>query len=209
MGTCVIFCAAEFDGLAEPVEAGDMVIAADGGLCHTRKLGLTPDVILGDFDSLGYVPEGAAVFSVEKDDTDAMLAIRRGLELGYQRFVIYGGLDGSRLDHTIANLQTLQYLAEHGARGYLVGRTYLASVVRNGAVRFPAKAEGILSIFCMGAEASGVSIAGVQYELKDGTLSSGYPLGVSNHFMGKDSSISVKFGNLLLMWDRSNGFPAE
>ena len=78
MKTCVIFCAGEFDTLAAPVGDG-LVIAADGGYRHCVHLDIHPDVILGDFDSLGYAPEGAQVFPVEKDDTDSMLAVRRGL----------------------------------------------------------------------------------------------------------------------------------
>ena len=68
MERCIIFCAAEFDALAEPLGAGDYLIAADGGLRHTQALGLEPNEIIGDFDSLGYVPEGARVYPVEKDD---------------------------------------------------------------------------------------------------------------------------------------------
>lgn len=207
MGTCVIFCAAGFDRLAEEIQDGDLVIAADGGLKHTEKLGLTPDVILGDFDSLGFMPEGAEVFPVEKDDTDAMLAVRCGLDRGCRRFVLYGGLDGDRLDHTLANFQTLQYLADRGADGYLVGEKYLVTVVKNGSLSFPAEAKGVLSVFCLGADAAGVTLSGLKYPLEDGTLSSGFPLGVSNHFIGKKSSISVKNGSLLSLWDRENGFP--
>ena len=84
MGCCVIFCAAEFDAPARPLEKDDYILAADGGLKHTRKLGIEPNEIIGDFDSLGFTPPGAEVFPVEKDDTDAMLAVRRGLELGYR-----------------------------------------------------------------------------------------------------------------------------
>ena len=64
MGNCIIFCAAEFDTLVQPIDRDDLVIAADGGLVHTQALEITPDVILGDFDSLGYTPEGANVFPV-------------------------------------------------------------------------------------------------------------------------------------------------
>ena len=207
MGTCVIFCAAGFDSLAEDVTANDYVIAADGGLEHTEKLGLTPDVILGDFDSLGFVPEGAEVFPVEKDDTDAMLSVRCGLERGYRRFVIYGGLDGDRLDHTLANFQTLQYLADRGADGYLVGKKYLVTVVKNGRLSFPEEAEGILSVFCLGPGAEGVTLSGLKYPMENGRLSSGFPLGVSNHFVGEKAVISVENGSLLVLWDRKNGFP--
>ena len=207
MNTCVIFCAGGFDSLLEPIVQGDLVIAADGGLAHVNALGQEPHVILGDFDSLGYVPEDARVFPVEKDDTDAMLAVRHGLRAGYQRFVLYGSLDGPRLDHTIANFQTLQFLADHGAQGYLIGTDYMVTVVKDSSISFPATAEGIVSIFCMGNQAQGVTLEGLHYGLKKGTIHPGHPLGVSNHFTGKAATICVESGSLLVIWDRKNGFP--
>lgn len=207
MGKCIIFCAAEFDRLAEPIQENDFILAADGGLNHLKRLGLTPNEILGDFDSLGYAPIGANVFPVEKDDTDAMLAARRGLELGFREFLFYGSLDGPRLDHTIANFQTLQFLADNGATGYLIGNTYLATVITNETLIFPAGAEGILSLFCLGPDAKGVSIEGLHYPLQNGTLTSGFPLGVSNHFTGRQARITVSRGSLLCLWDRKSGFP--
>jgi len=207
VGKCIIFCAAGFDCLAEPLKSDDFIIAADGGMVHTKKLGILPHEILGDFDSLGYTPAGANVFPVEKDDTDAMLAVRRGLELGYREFVLYGSLDGPRLDHTVANFQTLQYLADHGAAGYLAGCNYIVTVVQNGSISFPADAKGTVSVFCMGADAEGVTLEGLYYPLKQGTLTAGFPLGVSNHFTGKAAKISVTQGSLLVLWDKINGFP--
>ena len=205
MEKCIIFCAGGFSALAEPVDSSDFILAADGGLTHLQKIGLEPDGILGDFDSLGYVPTGAKVFPVEKDDTDSMLAVRRGLELGYRRFVLYGALDGGRIDHTVANFQTLQFMADQGATGFLVGLSSIATVVKNGSVRFPAVAEGLISVFCMGADATDVTIRGLQYPLESGALSAGFPLGVSNHFIGKKSEITVKNGSLLIIYDRLVG----
>lgn len=207
MGKCLIFCAAQFDELAAPVEADDYLLAADGGLRHFEKLNLTPHGIIGDFDSLGYIPQGAQVFPVEKDDTDAMLAARKGLELGYREFLFYGALDGPRLDHTISNFQTLQFLSDHGATGYLVGRDYIVTVIREETVEFPAESTGILSLFCLGPDAEGVTLENLHYPLENGRLISGFPLGVSNHFVGKSAKISVKKGSLLALWDRKNGFP--
>ena len=207
VGKCIVFCAAEFDKLAQTIEKDDYILAADGGLRHLNALSLKPHAILGDFDSLGYVPTGAEVFPVEKDDTDAMLAVRHGLQRGFREFLIYGGLDGQRLDHTVANYQTLQFLADNGAKGYLIGRDYIVTVIKNEAIRFSKTAEGILSLFCLGADAQGVSLRGLQYPLQNGTLSSGFPLGVSNHFVGENAEIRVKDGSLLVMWDRKNGFP--
>lgn len=207
MSRCIVFCAAEFDELIAPIGEKDYILAADGGYRHVKKLGLAPHCILGDFDSLGFVPEDSAVFPVEKDDTDAMLAVRRGLSLGYKEFYLYGSLDGPRLDHTVANFQTLLFLEEHGATGYLIGKDYIVTALKNGTVRFPAGFEGIISVFCMGADAQGVTIEGLQYPLENGTLSAGFPLGVSNHFMGKEAAITAKKGSLLILYDRKNGLP--
>ena len=209
MGKCIIFCAAGFDGLVCPPEPEDYIIAADGGLVHARAAGLTPHEILGDFDSLGYVPRGANVFPVEKDDTDAMLAVRRGLALGYREFLLYGSLDGPRLDHTVANFQTLQFLADHGAYGYLVGKEYLVTVLKNGSLTFPGTAEGTLSVFCLGSDAEGVTLRGLKYPLEKGKLSSGFPLGVSNSFIGEKAEIFVESGSLLILFDRANGLPSR
>ena len=207
MKKCLIFCAAEFDRLAAPVGAGDYILAADGGLRHLEKLNIAPDGNIGDFDSLGYVPSGAEVFPVEKDDTDAMLAARKGLELGYREFLFYGALDGPRLDHNVSNYQTLQFLADRGATGYLIGKDYIVTVIRQETVEFPPDAEGVLSLFCLGPDAEGITLENLHYPLENGTLTSGFPLGVSNHFIGKAAKVTVKKGSLLAFWDRKNGFP--
>lgn len=207
MEECVIFCAAECDGLARPIGPESFVIAADGGLRHTEKLGITPNAVLGDFDSLGFYPEGANVFPVEKDDTDAMLAVRLGLRRGCGEFLLYGSLDGPRLDHTVANFQTLQFLADHGAVGYLIGNTAMVTVVKNGKITFPAGLSGTISVFCMGPDAVGVTEKGLFYGLENAVLTSGFPLGVSNHFTGEEAEISVKNGSLLVLWERKCGFP--
>lgn len=209
MENCIIFCAGEFTQLIAPIGDRDFVLAADGGVRHTQTLGIPPQEILGDFDSLGFVPEGANVFPVEKDDTDAMLAVRRGLQKGYRTFLIYGGMDGPRLDHTMANFQTLHFLADHRGFGILVGNTAMAAVIQNGAISFPAGCSGTISVFCSGADAQSVDIRGLFYSLENGTLSAGFPLGVSNHFVGTPATISVKQGTLLVLWERKDGLPSS
>lgn len=206
MARCIIFCAGECDGIVAPIEAGDFIIAADGGYRHVLALGIHADEVLGDFDSLGFAPAGANIFPTEKDDTDAMLAIRRGLLLGFREFVLYGALDGARLDHTVANFAALQFLADHGASGTLVGLTAMVTLVKNGAISFPATARGLISVFCHGADAYGVTLENLKYPLTDAPLSAGFPLGASNEFIGKSAKISVKDGSLLVIWERKNGF---
>ena len=206
MGRCVIFCAGGFEKLALPLGEDDYILAADGGFSHLQKLGLNPQGILGDFDSLGYVPENAQVFPVEKDDTDSMLAVRKGLELGYKEFILYGALDGPRLDHTIANLQTLLFLESQGAKGTLVGLKYWITTVKDGILRLPNAENGVVSVFCLGEKAKGVTIRGLQYELENGSLDSSFPLGVSNHFVGKEATVAVENGTLIVMYDIEKGF---
>lgn len=207
MASCIIFGAADFTRLIEPVTPEDYIIAADGGLRHTQALGLTPQEILGDFDSLGYIPQGATVYPVEKDDTDTMLAVKRGLALGYRRFLLYGGMGGRRLDHTMANFQALAYLATHNALGFLVGSDTLAAAIHRGTVAFPAGMAGDFSAFCLGSPARDVSIRGLYYQAEHITLTADFPLAVSNHFTGQPAQVETQDGTLLLLWQRQSPLP--
>ena len=135
---------------------------------------------------------------MEKDDTDTMLAVKTGLERGETEFHIYGGMGGRRTDHTIANFQALLYLARRGAQGWLYGQGERYTAVCGGTVTFPARDRGILSVFCLGADARDVSIQGGQYPLHHAVLTSEFPLGVSNHFVGRPITVSVRDGSLLI-----------
>ena len=204
MGKCLIFCAAEFDGLAAPIGVDDYLLAADGGLRHLQKLNLSPHGIIGDFDSLGYIPTGAEVFPVEKDDTDAMLAARKGLELGYRHFLFYGSLDGKRLDHTLANLQTLWYIRRRGARGYLYDDDFVWTVIENESLTIERTVEwGLFSAFCLGDRAEEIDETGFQYSLENAVLTADFPLGVSNHIMEPTVTVSVGKGTLAIGWELS------
>jgi len=181
-----------------------LVIAADGGLTHLQRQGIVPDLTVGDFDSLTYTPEGENIIRhpVEKDDTDTMLAVKLGLQRGCGTFLLYGGT-GGRPDHTVANLQTLRFLAGQGARGYLIGEGWVSAVIRGSALTFPAGLRGTVSVFCAGDRARGVTEQGLYYALEDGALTGDFPLGVSNHFTGEPAEISVREGSLLVMWEES------
>ena len=197
---CYIFGAGEMTPLRSRPQEGDYVIAADGGWNACCGEGIVPDLLLGDFDSLDAAPDFHTVerVPVEKDDTDMMLAIKRGLALGHSEFHLYGGMGGRRTDHTIANLQALSYLAARGACGWLYGDGEVYTAIRNGGIALPAKERGILSVFCLGADAQDVTIRGAQYELANAALTSDFTLGVSNHFVGKEIEVSVGSGTLLL-----------
>ena len=198
---CYIVGAAPTEALPSPRE-GDFLIAADRGYASLRAAGLAPDLIMGDFDSLGFTPEGDNVLphSPIKDDTDLLLAIRWAMERGWRRFVIYGALGGKRLDQTVASFQTLRFLADHGAKGRLVGDGWNVALLQNAALRFPETASGWLSLFVSGEEARGVTLRGLKYELTDAALTCGMPLGVSNEFLGCEARIAVADGALFVLW---------
>ena len=200
MKRCFIFAAGSFYGLREAPKAGDVIIAADAGFRLCRELGLTPDLLLGDFDSMEEPKDFAHLIRVpvEKDDTDTMLAVKTGLERGETEFHIYGGMGGRRTDHTIANFQALLYLARRGAQGWLYGQGERYTAVCGGTVTFPARDRGILSVFCLGVDARDVSIQGGQYPLHHAVLTAEFPLGVSNHFVGQPITVSVRDGSLLI-----------
>lgn len=203
MGTCYIVGAADAAGTQIELSAiknDDCVIAADGGYLTLQKWRIKPDQIIGDFDSLESVPTGENVarYPSEKDDTDMMIAVKLGLEKGYRQFMIYGGL-GGRLDHTVANLHVLDYLIQHDARGCLVGKDERVFLIKDEQFSFDADVKGVISIFAYGGEARGVYLKGLKYPLQDATLTTDFPIGVSNEFVGQKSDISVRNGRLLII----------
>ncbi|MDD2971895.1 MAG: thiamine diphosphokinase [Lachnospiraceae bacterium] len=189
----------------KPVE-GDYVIAADAGYLALERLHYTPDVLLGDFDSLG--EKGVDVDKIpgtyvirlpkEKDDTDMLAAIREGMAQGYENFIILGAT-GGRVDHSIANMQCLVFLSRQNRTCKLYGDNYEMQVLTCDSLHLPAQEHGILAVFSVGDTAKGVTLKGLKYELEDANLTNDFPVGVSNEFTGQDVTIEVKKGSLLII----------
>ena len=198
MKICHIVGAGEMGGALIHVNEGDYLIAADGGYAETLRQGLKPDLVVGDFDSLGHTPDGENVVQhpVMKDDTDMMLAVKLGFEKGYKRFFIYGAL-GGRLDHTLANIQTIMYIANRGGQGWVIGDCCITAI-HNSETRFRTDAQGVISVFCLSGEAHGVTIEGLLYPLDDYNMQSDIALGVSNEFTGAAARIAVREGTLVI-----------
>lgn len=202
MKTCYIFSAVEMKNNFPKPDNGDLIIAADAGYLNVQKAGIRPDVIIGDFDSSEKPKTDTPIetFPVLKDDTDTMLAIKYGFENGYSCFAIYGGIGGERTDHTIANIQSLAYIADHGGRGFLVGEDETFTLIKNSSVTLQSEKGKTLSVFAYGGIAEGISIKGAVYETDNLTLSPFFPLGVSNKFKEKSATVGVKNGCLLIKW---------
>lgn len=203
---CCIFGAGEYHGEMLALARDAFVIAADGGLLHTKKYGIIPNLAVGDFDSLGSLPEGVETlrFPVMKDDTDMALAVNEGLLRGCDSFYLFGGM-GGRLDHTLANMSLLLSLAKKGVSAYLVGKEGVVTALCGGeSLAFSSTCEGVLSVFAASEACDGVSIRGLLYSLENGRLVQDKALGVSNHFVGCEASVSLKEGSLFLLWENTN-----
>jgi thiamine pyrophosphokinase len=198
---CIIFGAGERGEYIPQPEPGDLVIAADGGFSYASDSGISVDLLIGDFDSLSYRPAGVETVELqpEKDDTDTFSAIKAGLERGYLEFHIFGGT-GGRLDHTLANVQALAFLAQKGASGFLYSKDSIVSLISNSSIAFNATYKGTVSVLSYSPAAYGVNIRGMKYSLYNSMLSNIFPLGVSNSFIGEESEVSVESGMLLVIF---------
>jgi len=238
MSRAILMCAGEYEPIPIPVgkkhkslrsaEAfvfcgeDPLVIAVDGGLPRLLEQGIMPDLVLGDFDSLEekYRPAldefdaahpGCLLrLPCEKDDTDTVYAARMCLERGCREILFYGAL-GGRLDHTVANLQTLSWLKEEGADGYLIGKTTLAAVIGSETVMLPAGYEGTFSFFALDREVAGVTLKGMKYPLSEAVVTNSFPVGVSNEVnadtvrgtaLGR-ASVTVREGLALMILEKS------
>ena len=202
MKTCYIFGSAlGFPESFAPKET-DLVIGADAGYLKLESLGITPHLTVGDFDSLTEIPKNCEIIKhpIKKDDTDTMLAVKIGYDRGYKNFCLCG-CAGKRLDHTLANLQTLSFIAEKGGKGYIFGDDFVATAVKENSISFPKNQKGNISVFSA-TDRCEVSIKGLLYPLEKAEISYDFPLGVSNSFIGKPAEITIHKGTAIIIWDR-------
>jgi thiamine pyrophosphokinase len=169
--------------------------------------------VVGDFDSLGYVPDAADVreFPSEKDESDMELACRLAVDAGCDELVLYGCL-GRRLDHTLANLQVMLAQARAGKLVRAVGDSYAVAIIhaqpgKPGVLEFaPIPLEALsdapyrnyVSVLAIGGSASGVYERGMKYSLAGATMRDDRSWGLSNEFTGEPVEIRVESGSLLV-----------
>lgn len=199
--TCYVIGAGDCAELNFEKNSSDFVVAADGGLRYLDACGIVPDIIIGDFDSLGEIPEGGNIIRLkpEKDVTDMYAAVEAGIERGYSDFRIYGAT-GGRLDHTLANIQLIASLAQKGMNAKIIDGSTVITSIYNSSLIFDGEYSGYISVFAHNDVCRGVSIKGLKYELDNAELSNSFPLGVSNEFIGKESAISVEKGTLIIIY---------
>lgn len=202
MNCCVIFGGGDLNADSVNIPKGAAVIAADSGYRHCLRLGIVPDLILGDFDSLdAELPQEIEIIRspAEKDDTDMLLAVKTGFERGFELFVMYGAL-GGRISHTMANIQALEYISERGGKGVIMGDGCVILLQTEGKADYVNEGYRYISLFAV-TESAEVAAEGVKYS-GDLDLTRDFPLGVSNEFSAKTAKITVKSGKILVILEK-------
>lgn len=207
MRTCLIISGGDFSSVPEDIHY-DHVIACDRGYLYAEMLGIKPDIMIADFDSLDRnLMAGDDVpvkeFPVRKDDTDTMLAIKHALSEGYDHIIICCAL-GGRLDHTIANIQGMAYAAVNKAQCEIVSDDEHLMTFTGGKITLPKKEGFSFSVFSLSEECHDVSIRGSAYDCEGVTLTNSFPLGISNKWEEDDITLEMSSGIALIVESRQS-----
>ena len=203
MGICYIVGAAEIYKEITP-QSDDLVIAADGGYDRLVKMGIRPDLLIGDLDSIESGAGGEIEtirHPIEKDETDSCLAYLEGKRRGYTKFELLG-CTGGRDDHTFANYTLLLLAKNEGCEMTLVSERFDSFVIKNQRASLYGREGATVSAFAFGEECKGVSIRGLYYEAEGISLSPASALCVSNHFKNEPAEIEVSEGALLVFAEK-------
>jgi len=194
-----------YESFIEIVNDYDYILCADGGLRHAQFLGITPDAIIGDFDSIS--KESLKLvhklnipmyrFPIEKNETDTELALKFMLEKGYKNITLIGAT-GSRIDHTLANMFLLRNLLPYNAVGKIVNNNNIIYLVNNK-IKLTKKDGYYISIIPISTDGVIVSLEGFYYPLKNEGIPFGSTLGISNKIIGEQGIIRIKKGEAIII----------
>ena len=203
MKRCVIVGGAnikDYKRIQGQMKDDDFFVFCDSGLRHLEPLGVTPSLIVGDFDS-HVRPDTKAetiVLPCEKDDTDTVFAVKEAMRRGFSDFLIIGAV-GERLDHTLGNVSVLLMLDAGGKNGKIVDDYSEMEIISSNPV-FIDDSFGYFSLITLSEKAEGVTIENAKYPLSDAVITYEYQYGVSNEVLpGKMAMVSVKKGKVLLI----------
>ncbi len=203
MKRCVIIGGApieRYEEIRTYLRADDHMIFCDGGLRHAERLGISPDLIVGDFDSHERPDTKAEtiVLPTEKDDTDAMFAVKEALGRGFEEFLLVGAF-GGRLDHSFGNLSLLLMLDSLGKKAMAVD-DYGELEIVSSSPAYVGEGFKCFSVLNVSGTAEGICIENAKYPLRDAVIGCEYQYGISNEVLGgKTAKVTVASGRLLLM----------
>lgn len=189
-----------YDRIHSYLREDDFYICCDSGLKHREKLGIIPNLIVGDFDSYKnpHMDVETIILPCEKDDTDTVFAVKEALSRGFQDFLLVGVI-GGRLDHTLGNVSLLLMLDAQGKEAMALDDFSEMQIVSDQ----PAQIENRYAYFSLlniSGTAQGITIKNAKYPLAGAEISCEYQYGISNEVLpGKYAVVTVKQGRLLLI----------
>lgn len=194
--------------LQKAAENSQLLICADGGARHFQKAGIIPDVLLGDLDSIDpelfndYLKSGVKIvkFPAQKDYTDMELALDYAVEQGASRIFILGAA-GTRLDHTLSNLQLLHKLLDAGVDGIIINDNNEIHLTQDR-IDLEKKEGFKVSLVPATGTVEGVTTSGLAYPLTDFTMKMGTGIGISNEFISETAGVRIKKGRLYIILAR-------
>ena len=203
MKRCVIIGGADigrYDRIRTYLQEDDFFICCDSGLKHQKGLRITPNLIVGDFDSYEnpHLDIETIVLPCEKDDTDTAFAVKEALKRGFQDFLLVGMI-GGRLDHTLGNVSLMLILDTQGKNVKVLDNCSEMEIVSDKPVhiedRYP-----YFSLLNISGLAQGITIRNAKFPLTDAEITCEYQYGISNEVLpGMTAEVSVKNGRLLLL----------
>lgn len=193
------------ESLQEEIESADLIFCADGGAEYAYKSKITPDYLIGDFDSINrhildfYISQDVEIirYSEEKDYTDTEICVYKAMELGCSEICIAAGV-GGRIDHSLGNIGLLHLILQNGAVGYIMAadcEIYLC----NSEIKLKGKIGDTISIIPFMGNAEGLFSWGLKYSLNNSTLEFGKPTGVSNVMIDSTCKIAIANGEILVI----------
>lgn len=185
----------------------DLVVAADGGARHGPALGRRIDRWVGDGDSIApdeldrLAADGVPIdrAPVDKDETDAELAILAAVEADPARITILGALGGARLDHELGNVWLLAHPSLDGRDVRLLGAGSRIRLAGPGRLDLSGRVGDLVSLLPLGGDVLGIATAGLRYPLRDEALRIGPSRGLSNVRDASDASVTLGSGRLLVV----------
>lgn len=203
MNRCVIVGGADinnYEYINGKISKDDFVIFCDSGLKHLKNLDVSPNLIVGDFDSHENpnLDVETIVLPCEKDDTDTVFAVKEAIKRGFDEFILIGVV-GARLDHTLGNVSVLLYLHSLSKKGTIID-DYSEMEIVSEDIAYIDDSYAFFSLLNISGVAKGVTIKNAKYLLNNAEITCEYQYGVSNEVVaGETAQVSVKDGKLLLI----------
>ena len=202
-----IFCGGEIfpQYINEIREDGDLVIAADSGYKNAIELSFPIDILVGDFDSLGKIPDGAGEvvrLPAEKDVTDTQYAVDLAIKQGASEIVIVASTSG-RVDHSMSIMAILEDLHSKKIRARIVNGQNRIHFIRNsGHIVIHDPNFKYFSLLAADDKVKGVSVEGGKYSLNNKTLERRHQFAISNEIVKNAALVTVKKGGVYIVESR-------